>query len=147
MRMANSTAQNDNEAAWTITRPHDTPADHEVVQRFVDALASTRAAGWLDEKPQNLSKWGLHKPQAVVVVNQDGETRTQRIRRTLRIGRKLQQGYAAQNSVSDAVFVLPNGAFALINRPLREWRSRRLARFDLAQLNSVAIRSAAFKSL
>jgi hypothetical protein len=125
----------DGTAAWKIRQPLEADADSEVVQRFVEAMASTRAAGWLDEKPKDLSKWGLHKPTATIVVNQGNETHT------LRIGLKLQQGYAAQNSASDAVFVLPNGAFALLNRPLREWRSKRLARFDLSQLTNVIIRS------
>jgi hypothetical protein len=127
-------ATEENSAAWKITQPFVADAAGEVVQRFVEALASTRAAGWLDEKPTNLSKWGLDKPQATVIVQGNGT-------RTLRIGRKLQQGYAAQNSISAAVFVLPNGAFALLNSPLREWRSKRLAHFDLSQLSGVSIRS------
>ncbi|HEX8238008.1 MAG TPA: DUF4340 domain-containing protein [Abditibacteriaceae bacterium] len=137
VQVQNAATQNVNadSAAWKITQPLDAGAANEVVQSFVDALASTRAAGWLDEKPTDLRKWGLDKPVATVVVNQSNDART------LRVGHKLQQGYAAQNSLSDAVFVLPNGAFALLNRPMREWRSKRLAHFDLSQLNGIVIRS------
>jgi hypothetical protein len=128
-------ASADGTSAWRITQPLHIDAASEVVQRFVEALASTRAAGWLDEKPKDLGRWGLQKPTATIIVQQGND------RRTLHIGRKLQQGYAAQNSFSDAVFVLPNGSFSLINRPLREWRLKQLARFDLSQLTGVVIRS------
>jgi hypothetical protein len=132
---ATQDASADDTGTWKITQPQNVTAANEVVQSFVDALASTRAAAWLDENPKDPGKWGLDKPVATVVVNQGDDART------LRVGRKLQQGYAAQNSFSDAVFVLPNGAFALLNRPLREWRSKRLAHFDLSQLNGVVVRS------
>jgi Domain of unknown function (DUF4340) len=128
-----SEGKGDEKSAWKITQPVPTAADAGAVSKFLSALPETEAAAFLEDNPQSLAKWGLDKPLASVAVD------TAEGARELLIGKKLSSGYAARNSLSPSVFRLPEAAFKLINKPLREWRSRDVTNFDLSAITQVKI--------
>lgn len=106
--------------SWKLEKPA-ARADAEVVNAFLSALASAKIEKWLDENGADAKKWGLEKPLARIGL--DGAR--------LEVGARQNGGYAARNSASNAVFLLPDATFALFNRPLRDWRDKTIARFDL----------------
>ncbi|MDF2439158.1 MAG: hypothetical protein JWN98_142 [Abditibacteriota bacterium] len=123
-----------NEAlSWQITQPLATHADAGTVQSFLGALSGAQTSRFLDDTPSSPSQWGLEKPLATVQLSDtNGE---------LRIGKRMAGGYAAQRSGSAAVFFLADATFGLINRPLRDWRSKTPLLIDLNALSQAEIRA------
>jgi hypothetical protein len=60
--------------------------------------------------------------------------------RRLSIGKKMPRGYAARNSLSSSVFLVPDGIFDLLNRPVAVWRSKKLARFTVPEVSQLLVR-------
>lgn len=114
---------------WTLTAPASAPADSSTITSFLSTLSTTQSTAWLDEKGKDLAKWQLDKPQATVTV---GDA-------TLKIGKKLSGGYAAQNSLSPAVFQIPESTFTQIDRPLKDWRDKRVADIAVADVTAVEV--------
>jgi hypothetical protein len=114
---------------WNLTAPVATAADSSTVSAFLSTLSTTQSTAWLDEKGKDLAKWQLDKPQATVTV---GDA-------TLKIGKKVSGGYAAQNSLSPAVFTVPESTFTQIDRPLKDWRNKRITDVSLADVTSLEL--------
>jgi hypothetical protein len=54
---------------WTITKPREYPADKPSVQQLLDVLAGSRAAEFIEDKPEDLDKFGLAKPALEIEVS------------------------------------------------------------------------------
>ncbi|MDQ3814377.1 MAG: DUF4340 domain-containing protein [Armatimonadota bacterium] len=118
---------------WKIAQPVDAVADASTVESFINQLSAAQAAKFLEDNPKSPAKWGLDKPQAQVeITTKDGA-------RKLLVGKRLKDGYAAQNTFSPVVFQLPEATFGLINRPLRDWRSKTVLKFEMADLTQVEV--------
>lgn len=118
---------------WKLSQPVSASADAITIGSFLQQLPQTKTSKFLQDNPKNLAQWGLDKPTAVLTVAiDDGE-------RTLRIGKKLGDGRAAQNSFSNAVFVVPESLFGLINRPLLEWRDKTILKFNTTDVRSIKV--------
>lgn len=127
-------SENEKDATnWKITKPVTAKANSGAVQSFLTSLSTTQATNFLEDNPKDLNKWGLLKPQATVQVS------TPKGIVELKIGKTVTGGVAAQNSISNAVFVLPSTAFALINRALGEWRDKNLLTLDTGKVTQMQI--------
>lgn len=118
---------------WTISQPIATRADAGTVQSFLSGLAGAQTSKFLDDNPSSPARWGLDKPVATVRLDGAGGE--------LRIGKKVTGGYAAQKSDSPVVFQLADATFGLINRPLRDWRSKTPLAINLNAVSQVEIRA------
>ncbi|HVF10494.1 MAG TPA: DUF4340 domain-containing protein [Abditibacteriaceae bacterium] len=143
-------ATDDTGKSWKITTPVQAMADLGVMDSFLYTVLMTRAAAtegstraapsggvkttrFLADNPTSLAPWGLDKPTAMVrVTTADGS-------QSLLIGKKVKDGYAAKNSTAPAVFVITEMPFGLINRPLRDWRSKSVLNLDINDLTMVEI--------
>jgi hypothetical protein len=126
-------AKENETASWSVTQPLRANADAGVVTSFLTALPQTKTTKFLEDSPKSTAKWGLDKPVAVVKVTVDGATRE------LRVGKKVGSDYAAQNSLSPAVFELPSSTYGLLNRPLRDWRDKDVLKIALDDISQVEI--------
>ncbi len=118
---------------WKITSPVAAEADSSTIEGLIGQLPITKATRFLDDKPQSLAKWQLDKPQAQVEFSTpDGP-------RSLSLGKSLAAGHAAKNSLSAAVFEVPNSLFGLLNRPLRDWRAKTVVKLDVDNVAEVEI--------
>lgn len=126
--------QDKGEKVWLVSsgRVSQARADRSLVSSFLSTLSQARAVKFLDDNPQSLKPWSLDQPTTIVVQTARGEL-------TLSVGRKMNGGYAARNSLSPAVFLLPDVTFGLINRPLAAWRARDLITFGFDHLDYAMI--------
>lgn len=123
----------DTVATWNIAKPIATAADATTVEGLINQLPTTKTTKFLDEKPASPAKWGLDKPAATLkVATKDGE-------RTLLVGKKLKSGYAAQNSLSPAIFEITDATYGLMNRPLKDWRSKTVLKFDSGDITALDV--------
>lgn len=123
----------DTSATWNLTQPVAAPADASTVEGLINQLPTTKTTRFLDDNPKKPTEWGLDKPLATLTVKlKDAE-------RTLKVGKKLKSGYAAQNSTSPAIFEITDATYGLINRPLKEWRSKNVVKIDLADLTALDV--------
>ena len=110
---------------WKISKPVIAKANAGTVESFLSSLSNAQATDFLDDNPTDLKKWGLTNPQAAVQISTPNGIEE------LKVGKTVTDGVAAQNSVSNAVFVLPSSIYDLINRNLSDWRDK-----DLLSLNT-----------
>lgn len=116
---------------WKVTQPVAAPADFGAISGFLSQLSSTQATKFLDETPKDLKSWGLDKPQATIRADEA----------LLKIGRKTEGGYAAQNSASPAVFEIPATLFDQANRPLKDWRQKQFVDFKETELSKLEVKA------
>jgi hypothetical protein len=120
---------------WQMREPVAARADVSTISTFLQQLPETKTSQFLEDNPKNLATWELDRPVAEVTLS-DGGTQ-----RYLRIGRKIPNGRAAQNSYSNAVFAVPETLLALVQRPLREWRDKAVLRFNTSEITELSVRA------
>lgn len=114
------------EAGWTVRATENgapTKADDGVVDQALGALSQAKVTRWLDESGAKAAGFGLKPAQ---VAFDSGGVR-------LEIGAKTRGGYAAWRGAG-AIFEVPASLFAALNRPLPDWRDRKIARFEPEQV-------------
>jgi hypothetical protein len=116
---------------WSVATPVAAPADVSTVDGLLSSLSTSASITWLDDSAKNPAKWGLDKPQATVTVGA----------LTLKIGKKVGTGYAGQNSLSPAVFTVPLSIWNLINRPLMDWRDKKVLDFQASDATDLQVTS------
>lgn len=118
---------------WNLTRPVEAKADGSTIESLLSQLTGANAAKFFDDNPKSLKEWGLDKPQAQVdIATNNGPL-------SLHFGKKTAAGYAAKNSLSPAVFEVPASLFGLINRPLREWRDKKVVEFETDKIKQITL--------
>ena len=118
---------------WSLTMPVEAKADSGSVESLISQLSNTTTAKFFDDNPKSPKEWGLDKPQAqVTIATKDGPL-------SLHLGKKTAGGYAAQNSLSPAVFEVPASLFGLMNRPLRDWRDKKVVEVETDKIKQVTL--------
>ncbi len=118
---------------WQVTNPVNAKADAGIIESLLTQLTNTLAPKFFDDNPKSLKDWGLEKPQAQIAIETaDGP-------RSLLVGKKTAGGYAAKNSLSPAVFEVPESLFGLLNRPLRDWRDKKVLEVETDNLQTVTV--------
>lgn len=118
---------------WLMKTPVEDRADAGTIRVLFDQLAQTKTPQFLEDNPQNLAKWGLDKPMA------DLEVTTAGVKNSLRIGKVVPGGRAAQNSISHVVFVVPETVLDLLSRPHRNWRDKQILRYSTQDVQSMKV--------
>lgn len=118
---------------WQVSKPLVAKADGNTVESLLAQLTNTLAPKFFDDNPKSLNEWGLEKPQAQL------EIATENGPRSLLIGKKTAGGYAAKNSLSPAVFEVPDSLFGLLNRPLRDWRDKKVMDVESDKVQEVTV--------
>lgn len=104
-------------------------ADAGAIESALRALANAKISRWLDERGQNPARYGLGKP---TITFESGGL-------NLQIGAKTLGGYAARRDSTGAIFEIPASLFAVWNRPLRDWRDRKILIFDADSVARIEI--------
>lgn len=131
----NEDNQLDDSAAWKITSPVKSLAEAAMIGLFLQQLPQTKTAKFLVDAPSSEALWGLDKPIAKL------ELATDKGPRTLRVGKQVAGGYAAQNSASPAVFVLPSQLFGIMSRPLKDWRDKSVLKLNTGRLKTMRVQA------
>ena len=122
-----------NSGAWKLSSPVKGLADAAMLGLFLQQLPQTKTTKFLEESPRNAAVWGLDKPVATL------ELVTSKGRSTLRVGKAVAGGYAAQNSSSPAVFVMPAPLLGIMSRPLLNWRDKSVLKLNTGRLKNMKV--------
>ncbi len=137
---------------WTIVQPERSRADQDAVNAFVYGLGRAYAAKFIEDKPADLARYGLDKPQAVIQVSQPGEPGKDGAKEggvaakagTLSIGSATDltsnHYYAMWSSLdntSTVVFTLAKLEAEKYIRPVENYRDRRLVNLPLSDITRV----------
>lgn len=104
-------------------------ADADAIENLLNSLSQSKTTRWLDERGQNAARYGLKTPR---IVFESGKSR-------LEIGDRTAGGYAARSAGSAAIFLLPDAIFGLLDRPISDWRDRRVANFEINLITRLEI--------
>jgi len=104
----------DKDADWQITSPADQKGDSDKIQRISDELHLLRALEYAEYNPNDLAKYGLDKPAAVITVKVANDQD-----KVLQIGAKRDDGSAyARTADATPVFVVSKYSLEQIDKDL-----------------------------
>jgi hypothetical protein len=121
---------------WSLTMPKALPADQDAVTQMVTSLASLNADRVVDQKPADLSPFGLVTPkEQVIITKKDGKTSTLDIGDDSPVG----SGVFAKLEGDSRVFVLPTFTKSNFDKTSKDLRDKRLLTFDSDKLTSLQL--------
>jgi len=111
------TAEKDDSSNWTITSPIRGDANTSAFSTMLEALANTTVNEFIDDKPADLSQYGLDKPAYEFVFNAEGIGEV-----TLQMGQEKSKGSSiyAKLAGSDEVFTVDISDYTFLDKPLKE---------------------------
>ena len=130
--------QNQN-GRWSITAPEPLPADQDAANGLASALSPVSADNVVDDKPKDLSQYGLNNPSLTVTVAQkNGKTQQ------LFFGDDVPAGalvYARVGS-DPKVYAVSSGVKSSLDKSANDLRDKRLLTFDSNRLTRMELVSA-----
>jgi len=124
---------------WKITSPKPLVADQESVSTILYNLSPMDGATLIQDKPADLSQFGLANPEAQVSATvKDGKTQT------VLIGDETPTGDAAYVMLSgdSKVYSVPKATKTALDKGLNDLRDKRILPVDFDKLTSVEINGA-----
>jgi hypothetical protein len=121
---------------WTIKSPIETAADDSEVSSLLSEIGSAKAAAFVSETADDLSKYGLDKPAASVTaqLQTGGE-------RSILFGSKVENQYYAKASDRPQIVKVDSALFDKINAKLSALRSKEIAKVKKDEITRVEIRN------
>lgn len=125
-----------NQGVWTMVKPGKYTIDPDAVSRLENRLKDFLASRVLEEDTQDLQRYGLDKPRAIITFKLDDGTEN-----TLFIGEMTASRvqYYAKDSMREQVYIL--GSYDVENflSPVSEFRDRTLLSVDAGSINRVGL--------
>jgi len=123
---------------WSIAAPASYPADQDAVSSVVSALAPATGDSVVEEKPGDVSKYGLANPSVAVTVHEKGGRSDQ-----LAIGDDIPGGSFVYLRVSGnpKVYAAASSLKTSFDKGVNDLRDKRLLTFDQPQLTRVQLSS------
>jgi hypothetical protein len=121
---------------WTIKSPIESAADDSEVSSLLSEIGSAKAAAFVSETADDLSKYGLDKPAASVTaqLQTGGE-------RSILFGSKVENQYYAKASDRPQIVKVDSALFDKINAKLATLRSKEIAKIKKDEITRVEIRN------
>jgi hypothetical protein len=121
---------------WSLTMPKALPADQDAVSSMVTSLASLNADRVVEEKPSDLSPFGLGTPkEQIVITRKDGKTQTLDVGDDSPVG----SGVFAKVEGDSRVFVIPTYTKSNFDKTSKDLRDKRLLTFNSDKLTSLQL--------
>jgi hypothetical protein len=121
---------------WAITAPEPFTADQDAAKSIASSLSPVASDGVVEDKPANLSKYGLTSPSLTVTIHQKGGKSNQ-----LFFGDDVPAGsdvYARLNG-DPKVYALSTSVKNSFDKTVNDLRDKRLLTFDQNQLSRIEI--------
>jgi len=124
------------DGAWRITSPEPLPGDKDAISSLVSSAAKLEADKVVEEKPADLSVFGLKDPYARITVTlKDGKTRTLLLGDDAPVG----GGAFAQPEGDPKVYLLTSWVKGGLDKLAVDLRDKRLLTFDQSKLVRVEL--------
>jgi hypothetical protein len=123
-------------AKWTITAPESVPADQDAVSTIVSSLRPVTADSIVEDKPSDLSKYGLTAPSLTVTIKEKNGKTDQ-----LDFGDDVPAGSLvyARTNLRPAVYTVSSSVKSSFEKNLNDLRDKRLLTFDSNQVTRVEL--------
>lgn len=121
---------------WVITAPESLRADQDAVTTIVSSLNPVTADSIVEDKPSDLSKYGLTRPSLTVIVKEKNGKTDQFV-----FGDDVPAGslvYARSNS-RPAVYTVSSSVKSSFDKGVNDLRDKRLLTFDSNQLTRLEL--------
>jgi len=128
------------ETPWKITAPIETVADENVASSFASMLARLKIIRTVDERPSDLTPFGLNPPFHSIRMILKGSNND-----LLEVGSDGMAGNGLYARVGNAVYLVESGIKTYLSKPLKEWRRQELFRFVAPDVQSIHIEGPAGK--
>lgn len=121
---------------WSLVSPKAIAADQDSVTSMVSSLSSLTADRVIDEKPADLSPFGLISPkEQVTITKKDGKTATLDIGDDSPVG----SGVFAKLEGDPRVFTIPTYTKSNFDKTAKDLRDKRLLTFNSDKLTSLDV--------
>jgi Domain of unknown function (DUF4340) len=130
--------QNQN-GRWSITAPEQLPADQDAASAIASALSPVSADNIVEDKPKDVSQYGLNSPSLTVTVDEkNGKTQQ------LLFGDDVPAGSLvyARVGVDPKVYAVSSGVKSSLDKSVNDLRDKRLLTFDSNRLTRMELVSA-----
>lgn len=120
---------------WNMVDPLKLRGDRTELDKIVNRLNTERAKEFVDEAPEDLSKYGLHNPivKATFTLGEDKATKR------LIIGSKKDDRYYAKDESRRPVFLVDTSFVSLLQADRNKLRNKRLADFVTTDIDLMEI--------
>ena len=120
---------------WQMEKPLKTKADKDEIEKLLSRLKNARAKEFVEEKPESLKKYKLHKPQLEVTlwVGED------KARKLLRIGGKKGENYYAWDESRSPVFLVGADLVKELQKTSFDLRDKTVAEFEVDDINKLEL--------
>ncbi len=120
---------------WKIIKPREYPADKAAVQQLLDIIAGARVAEFVEDKPEDLEKFGLAKPALEFEVNGGKDNAKQ----SISIGFKQPEAsknavYARSGEGDRPVCTIADYIVKAIDKSFDDLRDKTVLAFDEAKV-------------
>lgn len=124
------------DGVWRITAPEALPGDKDAISSLVSSAATLNADKVVEEKPEDLSVFGLKEPHAHVVITlKDGRTRTVLLGDDAPVG----GGGFAQVDGDPKVYLLTSWVKGGLDKLAVDLRDKRILTFDRDKILRVEV--------
>lgn len=123
---------------WVITAPESYPADQDTATSLASSLSPVTADSVVDDKPQDLSKYGLKSPSLTVTVHEKNGKSAE-----ISFGDNVPAGslvYASANS-DPKVYAVSSSVKSSFDKSVDDLRDKRLLTFDTNKLTRLDLSS------
>ncbi len=126
---------NKNGAYWDLVAPVSMRADATKINSILDRSSYQSAQAFIEEQPQDLKKYGLHKPAVELSLTLG----VHRSVKTLQIGDLHEGKYYARDTAKPPVFTVDSSYVNLLLVGLGDLRNKKLTDFSTADVDRVEI--------
>lgn len=130
-------AARDKQNNWKFTKPAGIAADNDSVSQLLSGVANAKMAGVVDERADNLGRYGLAKPALTfTAVNGQGG------KFTLEVGKKDGAGYDARDVSRPTIFRIDSDLYTKLSDKLTDLRDKRVVRLDPSGIEKMQVHNA-----
>lgn len=121
---------------WRLAKPIETEADHDVVSSLVYGMRNLTLERVLEERPKDLSLYGLDRPRMGIRVTLEGAEKPL----ALNVGKRSPLGrlYAKRDD-QDMVFLVPSGVEQALMKGLFDLRDKSVVSFERDQVEKIIL--------
>jgi hypothetical protein len=122
---------------WEIREPLQVRADRSEVDSILSELENGKVEDFVDNPDKNLISYGMDKPEIRLDLFVGGN----RTRKSLLIGKKVDQFYYAKDEARDNVFKAKEDLYKKLNFDPQKLRDKKLVRFERADVTNFEVKS------
>ncbi len=120
---------------WSLRKPLVAPGDEAAIEALLRQLATTKVQSFVEEKPEDLVRYGLHQPELTVTLTLGRDDAQKR----LLIGKDKDDQHYARDESRDPVFLIPSSLVQAVNKSPFDLRDKAVLHFDREQVDRLEL--------